>query len=165
MEAFAAHLSDAFSVEMSDLQDAFIETKNVISSLPDEALAGGDPSDLRASMNSELTSAQTALSEDNLTDASSHVHTTVNLVSDHVVTSCPRRWLLITLNCIIYGMEHVTSPTTSSDTTSTPTTTTPTSVTTEPAPPGLGGIMIVMVATFTIIGLIGVVWKLRRGRA
>ncbi|MCK5303592.1 MAG: hypothetical protein KAJ96_10655, partial [Candidatus Thorarchaeota archaeon] len=110
--------------------------------------------------NNELTSAQTALGEDDLTDASSHVHTAVDLVSDHVITSCPRRWLMITLNCIIYALEYVTSPTTSSDTTSTPT-----SSTTEPTPSALGGIMIAMVVTLTIIALIGVVWKLRRGRA
>ena len=158
--AFATHLSDAFPVEMSDLQDALIETKNVVSSLPDGSFTGGVPSDLRASINNELTSAQTALGEDDLTDASSHVHTAVDLVSDHVITSCPRRWLMITLNCIIYDLEYVTSPTTSSDTTSTPT-----SSTTEPTPSALGGIMIAMVVTLTIIALIGVVWKLRRGRA
>jgi len=161
VEAFAAHLSDTFPIEMPDLQDALIETKNVISSLPDESFAGGVPSDLRASMNNELTSAQTALGEDALTDASSYVLTVVDLVSDHVITSCPRRWLMITLNCIIYGLEDVTSPTTPSDTTPT----TPTSVTTEPIPLDLGGIMIAMVVTLTILALIGVFWKLRRESA
>ena len=161
--AFAAHLSDAFPVEMNDLQDALSETKNVISSLPDEALTGGVPSDLRASINTELTLAQAALSDDDITDASSHVLTAIDLVSDHVITSCPKRWLLITLNCIIHSSENVTSSTTASDTTSM--TTTPTSVTTEPSPPALGEIMIVMVATLTIVALIGVVWKLRRGQA
>ncbi len=165
VEAFAVHLSDTFPIEMPDLQDALIETKNVISSLPDDALAGGVPSDLKASMNNELTSAQIALGEDDLTDAVSHVQTAVDLVSDHVVTSCPRRWLMITLNCIIYGLEYVTSPTTSSDTTSTPTTTTPTTANTEPIPLDLGGIMIAMVVTLTVLALIGVFWKLRRGSA
>jgi hypothetical protein len=158
--AFATHLSDAFPVEMPDLQDALIETKSVISSLPDEALTSGAPSDLRASMNNEITSAQTALSEDDVTVAVSHVRTAVDLVSDHVVTSCPRRWLTITLNCIIYGLEDVTSPTTPSDTTSTPT-----AATTEPTTPALGEIVIVIVATLTTIVLIGIIWKLRRGRA
>ena len=163
--AFATHLSDAFPVDILDLQDALSEMKNVISSLPDEALTGGIPSDLRASMNNEITSAQTALSEDDVTDAVSHVRTAVDLVSDQVVTSCPRRWLLITLNCIIYGLEDVTSSTTSSDTMSTPTTTTPTSANTEPTTPALGEIVIVIVATITIIVLIGIILKLRRGRA
>ncbi len=160
VEAFAAHLSDAFPVEIPDLQDALIETKNVISSLPDEALTGGVPSDLRTSMNNELTSAQTALSEDDFADAVSHVRTAIDLVSDHVITSCPRRWLMIALNCIVYGLEDVTSPTTPSDTASTPT-----SATTEPTILVLEEILIVIVATLTIIALIGVVWKLRRGRA
>ncbi len=160
--AFATHLSEAFPVEIRDLQDALSETKDVISSLPDEALTGGIPSDLRASMNNELTSAQISLSEDDDTDAVSHVRTALDLVSDHVVTSCPRRWLMITLNCIIYGLEDVTSPTTPSDTTST---TTPTSATTEPTTPALGEIVIVIVATLTIVTLSGIVWKLRRGKA
>jgi len=157
VEALATHLSDVFPVEMPDLQDALSETKDVISSLPDEALTGGVPSDLRSTMNNELTSAQFALSEEDVADAVSHVRTAVDLVSDHVVTSCPNRWLMITLNCIIYGLD-VTSPTTPSDATSTPTTTTPTT-------PALGEIVIVIVATLAIVVLIGIVWKLRIGRA
>ena len=148
--AFAIYLSDAFPVEMPDLQDALSEAKDVISSLPDEALTGGVPSNFRASMNNELTLAQTALSEDDVTDAVSHVGAAVDLISDHVATSCPRRWLTITLNCIIYSLDESTSPTT-------PTTASTISV--------LEEIMIAMVATLAIVVLIGIIWKLRRGRA
>ena len=148
--AFATYLSDAYPVEMTDLQDALSDAKDVISSLPDEALTGGVPSDLRASMNNELSLAQTALSENDVTDAVSYVRTAVDLISIHVATSCPRRWLTITLNCIIYSLDESTSPTT-------PTTAPTTSV--------LEEIMIAMVATLTIVVLIGIAWKLRRGRA
>ena len=155
--AFAAYLSDAYPVEMTDLQDAISDAKDTISLLPDESLTGGTPSDLRASMNGELTSAQTALDEEDVADAVSHVGAAVDLVSDHVATSCPRRWLMITLNCIIFCLDDSASQTTPSDITSTPTITTPTT-------PALGEIVIVIVATLTIVLLIGIVWKLRRGK-
>jgi hypothetical protein len=87
--AFATYLSEAYPVEMTDLQDAMSDAKDTISLLPDESLTGGTPSDLRTSMNNELTLAQTALDEEDVVDAVSHVGAAVDLVSDHVATSCP----------------------------------------------------------------------------
>jgi hypothetical protein len=143
---------------MTDLLEAISDAKDIISLLPDESLAGGTPSDLRASMDSELTSAQTALDEEDVVDAVSHIGAAVDLVSDHVATSCPRRWLTTTLNCVIFCLNDSASLTTPSDTTPTPTTTTRTA-------PVLGEITIVVIATLTVVVLIGIVWKLRRGKA
>ena len=156
--AFATYLSEAYPVEMTDLQDALSDAKDIISSLPDESLTGGNPWDLRASMNSVLTAAQTALDEEDVADAMSHVNAAIDLVSDHVVTSCSKRWLTITLNCIMFGLDDGTNSTTPSDTRSTPTATTPTAQ-------ALWEITFVIVATLTIIVLIGIIWKLERGSA
>ena len=156
--AFATYLSEVYPVEMTDLQDAISDAKDTISLLPDESLTGETPSDLRASMNSELTLAQTALDEEDVANAVSHVGAAVDLVSDHVATSCPRRWLTIMLNCVIFYLDDSASLTTPSDTTPTPTITTRIT-------PVLGEIAIVVVATLTVVVLIGIVWKLRRGKA
>ncbi len=157
LDVLASYTTNQLTVSITNLQHALTQAHYSINILPDTAFTGGTPSNLRNALLTNLTLASSALDQDDEPTARSYTETALSMVENHINASCPRRWLVIELTCVIQHLEETTTPP--------PTTpTTPTTPTSPPPIPGFPWQAIIMAIVFTVI-LLMVTRKKRKNLA
>ncbi|NHJ14738.1 MAG: bifunctional metallophosphatase/5'-nucleotidase [Candidatus Thorarchaeota archaeon] len=126
VSTLADYLSKEYPITDSHILLAIDKVQDTIGGLSDSVFSGGLPSVLRTAIANELVQAKSFLTEENYEASSSSIQDAADTVSNHIISSCARRWLLRDLNAIfIYlnGLSGTSTATSSSTTSETPTTT------------------------------------------
>jgi 2',3'-cyclic-nucleotide 2'-phosphodiesterase (5'-nucleotidase family) len=149
LDVLASYTTNQFPVNIAKLKHALTQAHYSINILPDTAFTGGTPSNLRTELLTNLILADSALNQDDKPTAHSYTETALNLVENHINASCPRRWLVVELTCVIQYLEEPTTPPTTTPTTPT----TPTTTTGTVPIPGFSwpAIIVAIVLTFVLL--------------
>jgi hypothetical protein len=160
VSTLANYLAIEYPITNTEVLTVMSSVFNAISGLPDSALGGGDPSNLRTTMADILSEADADIIEGYEVEALYNVEYVAAIVDNHVTASCAKRWLSTNLYGIICNLGGPSTSTPFQTSTSTTYLTSPTTGNpSEPLPWSPWALVVVMeIAALVIILAAARIW-------
>jgi 2',3'-cyclic-nucleotide 2'-phosphodiesterase (5'-nucleotidase family) len=153
--ALADYLSKKNTITGSHFREALHWSKNVIESLTDTSFKGDNPAGVRVNLTNAIDFIVDALDDEDYSQALELIQNATSMVCEHITDSCPRRWINLNLNCILYCLSQLIISTTS---TTTVTTTSTSIFSLNP----LDAIIIIGAILIVLISIRGIVVELKK---
>lgn len=113
VDVVASYISIHYPITNNNLKDALSWITTTIDSLPECSFKEGTPTEVRLVIIETINDVINALDSDEHSEALLLIDDAIVIVSNNIVDSCPRRWIVLNLNCVAYCLLPTTTTSTS----------------------------------------------------